>query len=101
MRIYFEKGDRVAIFSNPILLQTLLQDWFTDTAGRNKVIADITGTRGTIHAVSPDEGHYQVLYMKDGSKHSWKLPVTVFQLPTPILTALHQYGRVDIYRERP
>ena len=93
MRIYFEKGDRVAIYSNPILLQTLLQDWFTDTAGRDKIVTDIVGSRGTIYAVSPDEGHIQALYRKDGCAHSWKLPVTVFELPTPIITALNQHSK--------
>jgi len=88
MRIYFEKGDRVKIPSNPIILQSLLQDWFTDRVGREKVINDIMGTTGVIYAVSKDEGHIQVLYQKDGSTHTWKLPVTIFELPTPLLMAL-------------
>jgi outer membrane protein assembly factor BamB len=93
MRIYFEKGDRVTIPSNPIILQSLLQDWFTDRAGRDKVVTDIMGSAGVIYAVSENEGHIQALYMKDGTNHSWKLPVTVFELPAPLMSALEALSK--------
>jgi hypothetical protein len=101
MKIYFEKGDRVAITSNPILLHAKLKDYFKDEKGRTKIVEDIVHTCGVIYAVSENEGHIQALYQKDNSTHTWKLPVSVFELPTPLLTALHQYGRTDIYREPP
>ena len=59
-----------------------LKDFIKDENGRNKIIADIVGTRGVVYGVVENEGHIQALYQKENSEHTWKLPVTIFE---PIL----------------
>lgn len=82
MRIHYEKGDRVAIKGNSTFLTNNLKDFIKDENGRNKIIADIVGTRGVVYGVVENEGHIQALYQKENSEHTWKLPVTIFE---PIL----------------
>lgn len=88
MKIYYQKDDRVRIFSNTLRLDSLLEDYFKEEKGRYKVIDDIKGTTGTVVGVVEGMGHKEVLYSPDHGTHSWKLPVSVFDLPTPLQTAL-------------
>ncbi|MCZ2085362.1 MAG: hypothetical protein LC112_13930 [Flavobacteriales bacterium] len=77
MKRYFEKGDRVKV--KPAQeVNELLKEFFANDDGRTKIVNDIADTDGEVYAVSPNEGHIQVLYRKDGVTHSWKVPVSVF-----------------------
>lgn len=78
MKIYYEKGDRVQVISDHQELREVLLTSFSDEKGMDKILNDISGTTGMVFAVTPNEGHKEVLYQKDGSQHTWKVPVGVF-----------------------
>ena len=77
MKRYFEKGDRVKVKS-ALEINELLKEFFDNNDGRTKIVNDIANSEGEIFAVSPNEGHIQVLYRRDNTTHSWKVPVSVF-----------------------
>lgn len=81
MKPYYEKGDRVSILSNSNQVHNLLLKTFEEK-GREKIVADILGTTGTVVGVVEGRGHKEVLYSPDGVKHSWKIPVSVIQKQT-------------------
>lgn len=81
MKPYYENGDRVTILSDSEQVHNLLSETFEEK-GREKIVADILGTTGTVVGVVEGRGHKEVLYSPDGFKHSWKIPVSIIQKQT-------------------
>lgn len=81
MKPYYENGDRVTILSNSNQVHNLLLKTFEEK-GREKIVAEILGTTGTVVGVVEGMGHKEVLYRPDGVTHSWKIPTFIIQKQT-------------------